>query len=45
MDFRLHLLHTPCQAYGVLLSVPPCPPSKALGWQLWQGWVCGFTRV
>lgn len=45
VGFRLPLVHTPCQAHGLLFSVPSCPPSKALEWQLWQGWVCGFTRV
>lgn len=43
--FRLPLLHTPRQAHGVLFSVPPRSPSKAPGWQPWQGWVCGITRV
>lgn len=45
VGFRLPLLHTPCQAHGVLISIPPCPPSKAPEWQPQQGWVCGFTRV
>lgn len=44
VGFRLPL-HTPWQAHRVLFSIPPCPPSKAQEWQLWQGWVCGITRV